>query len=83
MSIPEEAGKVLHNAIEGLKVNPSCLAAIMLAAMFALLIYFSAKDREDQYHARISLLLERCLYQPGPLLRPPQAPSVRPQHDEK
>jgi len=61
MSVPEEAGKAVSSVAEALKSNPSCLAAICLAGIFALLTFF-ALQRADQrnYDARMAIL-ERCI----------------------
>lgn len=60
MSFPEEAGKVATSAIDGLKTNPSCLAAILLAAMMAAFTYFALQADAQRTHERAMAMLERC-----------------------
>lgn len=60
MGVTEEAGKIAANAVEGLKTNPSCLAAIALAAIFAVLTYFSLTAQRTEAHERQMMMLERC-----------------------
>lgn len=60
MSIPEEAGKVATSTVDALKGNPSCLAAIMLAGIFAVLTYVAFQRDADRRAKTVDLLLERC-----------------------
>jgi hypothetical protein len=63
MTLPE-AGKVASEAIAGLKQNPSCLAAILLAALFAGLIYIASQREAERSNARFQTamtLLNGCL----------------------
>jgi hypothetical protein len=75
-TIPEEAGRVATSAIEGLKTNPSCLAAILLAALFALLTFFALQGEERRAHDRmmeISKLLHACYPASAAPVYPPRA----------
>lgn len=56
----EEAGKVATSAVEALKTNPSCLAAIMLAALFAGLTFYALQRDADRRAKTTDILLERC-----------------------
>lgn len=58
--ITEEAGKVATAAIDGLKGSPSCLAAIIFAAMLAILTYFALRDEETRMHERQMLMIDKC-----------------------
>lgn len=64
MSIPEEAGKTISNVADALKTNPSCLAAITLAAIFGILTYLTLRDEQAQTQQRQMLLLEKCFPTP-------------------
>jgi hypothetical protein len=67
MTLPE-AGKAVSNAIEGLKTNPSCLAAILLAALFAVLTYVAMQREAERYNARVETmmsLINRCMAEAG------------------
>lgn len=59
-TVPEEAGKVATSAIDALKNNPACLAAIILAALFACLTFFALQRDADRRAKTTDLLLERC-----------------------
>jgi hypothetical protein len=63
MGVVEEGGKVAGSVIEGLKSNPSCLAALAVLAIIAVLHYFSA-EREAMRQARrfdaVVSMLNRC-----------------------
>lgn len=67
MSITEEAGKVASGVVDALKSSPSCLAAILMAALFASMVFFSAKDRDRQFHERQLALMQACF--PSPIDR--------------
>lgn len=63
MTLPE-AGKVASEAIAGLKNNPSCLAAIVLAGVFAFLTYLALQREAERSQGRMETvvnLLNRCL----------------------
>jgi hypothetical protein len=59
-NIPEETGKVATTAIEAFKNNPACLAAILLAALFAVLSFYGMQRDADRKSKTADLLLERC-----------------------
>jgi hypothetical protein len=56
----EEAGNVARTAIEGFKGQPSCLAAIILAGIFAVLTFYAFQRDADRRTKTTDLLLERC-----------------------
>jgi hypothetical protein len=63
MGIVEEGGKVAGSVVEGLKTNPSCLAAIAILAIVTTMQYF-ADERADARQTRrfdaVVSLLNRC-----------------------
>jgi hypothetical protein len=64
MSIPEQTGKVATSLIEGLKQNPSCLAALAVVSLFAVIQYFDSREQNERMLLRtteVSKLLDRCL----------------------
>jgi hypothetical protein len=64
MSIPEQTGKVATSLIEGLKTNPSCLAALAIVALFAILQYFDNRQENDRIMLRtqeVTKLLDKCM----------------------
>jgi len=64
MSIPEQTGKVATSLIDGLKSNPSCLAALAVVALFAVIQYFDNRQQNDRMIARtqeVGKLLDKCL----------------------
>ena len=65
MGVPEETGKVATSIVEGLKTSPSCLAAIILAAMFALLTFYALQRDADRRSKTVDTLLAHCVF-PGP-----------------
>lgn len=63
MSLPEQAGKVATNAIDAMRGNPSCLAALLVVALYGLLNYFENErqnERIEQRVAEVSRLLDTC-----------------------
>lgn len=63
MTLPE-VGKVAGSAIEAMRTNPSCLAALLVVAMFAALMYFDSRAQSRSDDIRISALqkiLETCV----------------------
>lgn len=60
MGAVEEGGKVATSIVDGLKNNPSCLAAILLAAMFALLTFFALQRADQRNQDARMAMLERC-----------------------
>jgi hypothetical protein len=64
MGAIEEGGKVATSVIEGLKTNPSCLAALAVVALFGLLNFFEDSRQNDRMMARaadVNNLLKECL----------------------
>jgi hypothetical protein len=63
MSIPENASKVATSAIDAMKTNPSCLAALLVVALFAVLQYFEdsrQSERMEQRVVEVGKLLNMC-----------------------
>jgi hypothetical protein len=63
MTIPEQAGKVATSAIDAMKANPSCLAALLVVALFGVLQYFEdvrQNERMEQRVVEVSKLLNSC-----------------------
>ena len=58
MTLPEQAGKVATGAIDALKTNPSCLAAILLAALFAILVYIGSQREGERAQRRLEITME-------------------------
>ena len=64
MTIPEQTGKIVTSVTDGLKTNPSCLAAIVLAAFFALLTYIALQREAERSQLRLQStidLLNKCI----------------------
>jgi hypothetical protein len=64
MSIPEQAGKVATSVVEGLKNNPSCLAALAVVALYGVLQYFESENQNRRMMDRtqeVGKLLQECL----------------------
>ena len=55
-----DPGGIVRNVTESLKGSPSCLAAILLAAMFAILTYFALVEERKEGHERMMKLIEVC-----------------------
>lgn len=55
-----EVGSTTRSAIEAFKGNPACLAAVLLAAMFAVLTYAAMQRSEQRNHEARMAMLERC-----------------------
>jgi hypothetical protein len=73
MSIPEQTGKVATSLIDGLKSNPSCLAALAVVALFAVIQYFDNRQQNERMLMRtteVGKLLDKCLTTSGKLDRP-------------
>ena len=64
MGIPEEAGKVAGNVIEGLKSSPSLLfmmvMMMMLNGIFIGFTYQAMQNQASREHEERMNLLERC-----------------------
>lgn len=65
-NIPEQTGKTITSIADALKGNPSCLAAICLAGIFAVLTYMSLTNERAEMHERAVKMIERCF----PINRP-------------
>lgn len=66
MGAVEEGGKVASSVVEGLKTNPSCLAALAVVTVFGVLQYFESENQNARIIDRtkeIGTLLERCIPQ--------------------
>lgn len=64
MGAAEEAGKVATSVVDGLKTNPSCLAALAVVALYGVLQYFEADHHNQRIIERtkeIGELLQQCL----------------------
>jgi len=61
MSIPEQAGKVATNAIEGLKGNPLCLAIAALMIVLSIIAYFRDSAAQEDKANIVTTLIERCM----------------------
>jgi len=55
----EEVGKVATGVIDALRTQPMVIALIVLNFIIIGFVYFSVKDRRDQDHKIMSLLLEQ------------------------
>lgn len=51
----------VKNILREFSGNPSCLAAILLAALFALLTYRSLREERMEMHERQKMLIEKCI----------------------
>jgi hypothetical protein len=60
MSNLDPSGMV-HSVADAMKNNPTCLAAVLLSAMFALLTYLSLAGERSEMHERQLKLIERCV----------------------
>jgi hypothetical protein len=56
---------IAQTTVEGLKSNPSCLAAIALAAIFAVLTFYAMQRDADRRAQTVNTLLTRCMPQVG------------------
>lgn len=56
----QTAGKIVSGIAEAMKSNPSCLAAVLLSALFAVLTYWSLKQDREFYQVRQMALIQRC-----------------------
>lgn len=59
-NIPEEAGKVATSAVDAFKNNPACLAAILLAMVFAVLTFLAFQRDADRRSKTADLVMTRC-----------------------
>lgn len=64
MGAIEEGGKVAGSIVEGLKTNPSCLAALAVVALYGVLSYFENSNQNARIMERtqeVAGLLKSCL----------------------
>lgn len=61
MGIAEEASKTISAVAESMKGSPSCLAAILLAALFAGFTYLSLVAERHEMHERQMALIDKCI----------------------
>ncbi len=61
MTIPEQAGKVAHGAIDALKSNPLCLAVVLLTIVLAILSYLRERHSQEERGKVVTELVERCM----------------------
>lgn len=52
--------QVAGSVVDALKGNPACLAAIVLSALFAVLLYFHLDGQEKRQHERALAMLQYC-----------------------
>ena len=64
MGVTEQAGGIVQSITEGLKQNPSCLAAVLLAAMMALLTFYAQQEQAQRSHDQFMAALQVCPYLP-------------------
>lgn len=57
----EESAKVATTVVEGFKNNPACLAAILLAALFAVLTFYAMQRDADRRARTVDIMLTRCV----------------------
>jgi len=65
MSASEEAAKAATSAIDAMRTNPSCLAALMLAAMFSMLSYYNNQRDDEQRSRTLDILMKSCFKPDG------------------
>lgn len=60
-NIPEEIGKGVSSVTNALQGNPLCITAVVLSAMFSILVYFALAAERKQSHEREMALIRQCL----------------------
>ena len=60
-TVPEEAGKVATSAIDAMRSNPSCLAALLVVAIFAVISFIANQRDAERKTKTIDILLTRCV----------------------
>ena len=63
MSIPEQAGKVATSTIDAMKNNQACLAAILLAGLFAVLTFYAMQRDAERRSRTVDMVIQRCFPQ--------------------
>jgi hypothetical protein len=64
MGAVEEGGKVASSIVEGLKANPSCLAALAVVALYGVLQYFENDHQNQRMIERtkeVGAMLDKCI----------------------
>lgn len=64
MPVTEPAQKVVAETVKGLTQNTSCLAAVVLAGLFAFLTYLALQREAERSQARLETtvrLLTQCM----------------------
>jgi hypothetical protein len=56
MTIPNAISAVKN----AMRENPSCLAALLMAAMFSTYVYLSLREERREMHERQLRLIDRC-----------------------
>lgn len=72
MTLPEQAGSVAKAAIDGMKANPSCLAALLVLCVFATLQYFEGQRQDYRFEQRmdaVQRLLDQCFDRTNSILK--------------
>lgn len=59
-NIPDVIERGAEAVSKGFAGNPLCLAAVLLAAMFGLLTYFSLTTERHEAHERTMAVIARC-----------------------
>ncbi|MEJ6847542.1 hypothetical protein V3589_15140 [Sinorhizobium fredii] len=67
----EKVTGIVATVADSMKGNPSCLAAILLAAMFGAFVYFGGQANQRRQHDAFDKLMAVCFADPstGPLPR--------------
>ncbi|MCA1404687.1 hypothetical protein I6F26_10200 [Ensifer sp. IC3342] len=56
----EKVSGIVATVTESMKDNPSCLAAILFAAMFAALVYFGGQANQQRQYEAFDKLMTAC-----------------------
>lgn len=56
----DQAGNVVKEITHGLQATPTCLAAVLLAAFFSTLTYFSLYDDKHLSQERFKAVIDLC-----------------------
>lgn len=60
-NIPEEVGKGVATITNALQGNPLCITAVVLSALFCILVYFALAAERQQSHERELAIIRQCL----------------------
>lgn len=55
---------IVKSTVDGLKANPSCLAAILFAAMFLYLMHSANQSEAERRSHTVDIMMERCVPAP-------------------